>query len=67
MSILRSIFESTETDKGEAAREFLLAIASERLVLCNVDLASLYAEFSVECSDPVASAFWSVIKNRHLQ
>ena len=65
-NVLRAILGAEESSKGEAAREFLLAIAIDRLVLCGVDIANLYNEFASLCKDPVSSAFWAEIKNRHL-
>lgn len=64
--ILRATFLSLRESEGEASREFLLAIALERLVLCRSDLAALFSEFSQQCEDPVATSFWEVIKKRQL-
>ena len=65
-NVLRAILEGADTTKGEAAREFLLAIAIDRLVLCGIDIADLYNEFASVCTDPVSSALWAEIKKRHL-
>jgi hypothetical protein len=64
--ILRSTFSASMESEGEASREFLLAIALERLVLCRSDLVALYDEFSSSCKDEVAACFWDVIKKRQL-
>jgi hypothetical protein len=60
-SILRSIFSSATTHKGEASREFLLSMAQERLILSQADTTSLYEEFGTQSGDAVSQLMWQAI------
>lgn len=53
-SIIEVVFANSESQIGEAAREFALALATKRLRLCPADLTDLSKELPSNCSDPIA-------------
>ncbi len=64
-SIIATIFDQAMTNVGEAANEFLLALARGRLQLCPTHMASLNAERDHPASDPIASYLWDRIEERY--
>ncbi|MBX3412596.1 MAG: hypothetical protein KF708_07905 [Pirellulales bacterium] len=64
-SIIRSILEAAQTQKGEASREFLLAMVLGRLVLSRGDTQLLHDEFG-QSIDPVSAEMWRHIHSRYL-
>jgi hypothetical protein len=65
-SVLRSVFGAASTDKGEASREFLLALALGRLKLTKADTRSLHDAFCPVEQDPISALMWQEIHNKHL-
>jgi len=65
-SILRAIFASAKSPKGEASREFLIALALRRLVLATEDLNSLVKEHLPKEMDPISRCLWDYIGKRLL-
>jgi len=59
--ILQSILNSVDQQKGEAAREFLLAIALRRLTLTPTDLQTLIDDFSDKAVDWLCRILWETI------
>ncbi len=57
-NILKSIFGNYCNEKGEASREFILALALGRLVLCDSDLADLHKDFSSTTNDLIIKRLW---------
>lgn len=66
-AVLRSIFGAAAADKGEASREFLLAMALGRLVLTRADIQSLHAEFGTGQGDLISEAMWKYIDAKYLR
>ena len=65
-AVLRSVCRASSTKKGEAYREFLLALVLGRLRLTSGETRVLYDEFSKDEKDPIAHLMWEQIGNRHL-
>jgi len=59
--ILDTIFSSSTTQVGEAALEFLLAIALKRLKLLKRDLEKLKAKFGGAIDHPIARLLWTIV------
>ncbi len=64
-AILREMFASFDSGKGEASRELLLALCLGRLVLTKEDLNKLHQEFQ-SCSDEVAKIMWTFVNEKLL-
>ncbi len=62
-AVIRSILASTSSAKGDASREFLLAMALGRLALLRMDIQKLFDDFANSESDPISRVFWARIKN----
>jgi hypothetical protein len=64
--VLRSVFGAASTEKGEASREFLLALALGRLRLVRDDIKLLHDEFAHAEQEPISKLMWQEIQSRHL-
>lgn len=64
-SIVATILDQESTDVGEAANEFLLALALGRLRICPTHIASLIEEFGRSPKDSVVKYFWEKIRTRY--
>lgn len=60
-TVLRSILSAGGTPKGEASREFMLALVLGRMVLVNRNLVALHAEFSATTDDVLVRRMWEHI------
>jgi hypothetical protein len=65
-AVLRSIFESALTEKGEASREFLLSIALGRLTLSQAHTRRLHDEFAESEQDLISRLMWRRIREQYL-
>jgi hypothetical protein len=65
-AVLRSIFAAASTQKGEASREFLLALVQGRLVVSQADTRALHGEFGQQNGDPVSQRMWQDIASKYL-
>jgi hypothetical protein len=66
-NVLRSILHAAAKDKGEASREFVLALALGRLVLTNRDLLGLYEEFGADDRDALVHRMWKYIADEKIR
>jgi hypothetical protein len=57
--VIRHVLGHIDTQAGEAAREFVLALALGQLRLRAADLDALRSKFSVDQRDPVIRAIWT--------
>lgn len=64
-SIIATILEQATSNVGEAANEFLLALARGRLQLCPTHIKSLFTKFGQPTADTVGGFFWEAIADRY--
>lgn len=65
-TVLQAILGAAATDKGEAAREFLLAMSLGRLILTRANTQSLYESFGAADGDPISAMIWKHIQGKYL-
>ena len=58
LSVLQSILRVPDTPKGEASREFVLALALGKLVLSKPDMLTLFKEFGESSGDLLLRRMW---------
>jgi len=61
--VLDTIFSANSTQAGEAALEFLLALAMKRLKLETKDLETLKKKYGAAMPHPIARALWAMTGN----
>lgn len=63
--ILASIFEQCMGETGEAAIEFLLALAMRKLKLGEPEVKFLVNQFSTVMDEPISKQLWTIVREQY--